>query len=771
MKRLSQFVLLAVLLNFYVSIHAQEVAIIYDESDPQISFAVDEIVAVAFSRDGIALDKRSLDGSAEQVFNTNDLDAAVFIGTQKDTVLVDLVAVLGADVADLEPEGFSIRFHEQGDTEKIFIIGADSAGAMYGGLEVAEVLRTKAGSEEEYAAYDRNPYMKRRGTKFNIPLDVRTPTYTDPCDSAQKNIPEMWNYDFWTEYIDCLARHRYNFVSLWNLHPFPSMVRVPDYPDVALDDVRRSTVEWEELYSLNGIGFDAPEIVDNYETLYEMTIDEKMDFWRKVMAYGKSRNVDFYVVTWNIFVNGTDGKYGITDDIDNPTTRDYFRKSIAQMFETYPDLAGVGLTTGENMHGSNTEAKEDWAFATYGQGVLDAATAEPDRQITLIHRQHQTGALDIADRFQPLVDQPNVNFIFSFKYAKAHVYSSIDQVWHPGFVEDITSRGDLKTIWTLRNDDVFYFRWGAPDFVREFILNIPYDVSDGYYFGSDQYVWGREFLSNDPSLPETGAPRQIELAKHWYHWSLWGRLGYDPTLTNDRFVVILGARYPSVHAQHFFTAWQSASKVYPLTTGFHWGSLDFQWYIEGCISKPSYAETESGFHDVNRFISLPPHPGTDYISIPDYVEGVREGRERYGTTPFQVAERIRQNAMIGYSSLARFEVEADQTDTELLATLKDIRAMSELGLYYSHKIEGATELALFRAGQGDEHQEKAIEDLTRAALCWRDYMEAAKTQYKNPMWMNRVGHCDWDEMYQEVLHDIEIAGGEIPENLKADLEE
>lgn len=41
-----------------------------------------------------------------------------------------------------------------------------------------------------------------RGTKFNIPLDVRTPSYTDVCDAAQNNIIEMWNFDFWKEYID-----------------------------------------------------------------------------------------------------------------------------------------------------------------------------------------------------------------------------------------------------------------------------------------------------------------------------------------------------------------------------------------------------------------------------------------------------------------------------------------------------------------------------------------------------------------------------------------
>ena len=53
--------------------------------------------------------------------------------------------------------------------------------------------------------------------------------------------------------------------------------------------------------------------------------------------------------------------------------------------------------------------------------------------------------------------------------------------------------------------------------MRQFIRNIPYDVSRGYYYGSDGYVWGREFLSTEPQMP-----RQLDMDKHWYHWMLWG---------------------------------------------------------------------------------------------------------------------------------------------------------------------------------------------------------------------------------------------------------
>ncbi len=647
---------------------------------------------------------------------------------------------------DLEEEGFSLT---KGGDKNILIKGGDQAGAMYGGLELAEQIRIFG--LEGVKPIERNPYMKMRGIKFNIPLDVRTPSYTDPCDAAQQNIAEMWSFDFWKSCIDELALNRYNYISLWSLHPFPSMVKVPEYPNVALEDVQRSTVEWKEYYSGLGKGFDAPEIINNVEVLKVMSIEEKMDFWQKVMAYGKSRNVDFYVVTWNIFNNGTNGQYGITDEIDNPITKDYFRKSVSQMFLTYPDLAGIGLTTGENMPGSSQEEKEDWAFDTYAEGMMDVARLQPERKFTFLHRQHMTGAKAIADKFAPLGEMDNIEFLFSFKYAKAHVFSSVNQPYCNDFVKDIEG---MKTIWTLRNDDNYHYRWGAPDFVREFIKNIPYEVSEGFYYGSDQWIWGREFLSLDPETP-----RQVEVAKHWYHWMIWGRLGYDPNLSNERFMAILDAHFPEVDGKTLFTAWQEASMIYPLTTGFHWGSLDFQWYIEGCKSRPGPAGNKTGFHDVNRFITLPPHPGVDYQSIPDYTAMIKSGGETDLVSPLEISKRLHNHSDMALQTLEKLKAEDNK---ELDKTLKDIRAMAYLGKYYAHKVAGATELDLARKldSGNEEARGRSVEELTSAAEYWKLYTDIAGKAYKNPLWTNRVGYVDWKQISEWVELDIAIARGE-----------
>ena len=679
-------------------------------------------------------------------FASNEIQASLAARGENASVVLQV-----DDSVDLKPEGFMIR--KSG--ESITVTGKDAGGVMYGGLDLAETIRSEglAGVKDKR----QDPYMRMRGIKFNIPLDVRSPSYSDVCDAAQKNIPEMWNMDFWKTYIDTHAKYRYNYISLWSMHPFPSMVKVPEYPDVALDDVKRSRGPFQEYYSGLGVDWTGPEFQEeNLETVKKMTIEEKIAFWRQVMAYGKSRNDDFYIVTWNIFDYGIDGKYGINDDPENETTIDYFRQSVKALILTYPDLAGIGITTGENMRtlvdGKKkhmpAEPKEEWMVKTYVAGTLDALAAQPGRKIRFIHRQHMTGADMVLAKMQPLIQHPDVDFIFSFKYAKAHVYSATRQPYHEEFVPTI--RGKVKTIWTLRNDDVYLFRWACADFVREFVKNIPYDVSQGYYYGHDGFINGREFTQLDRE-----SPRQLEVQKHWLQWMLWGRLGYNPDYSNDRIIAMLGARYPEVNGAKLFDAWQKASMVYPRVTGFHWGSLDFMWYIEGVRGRNSYtsqqgAELKSGFHDVNTFLNIPPHAYAGVQSIQDFVDG----KQTEDLTPLSLADLIDSDVEAAEETLKEL---GEVKDNELRLTIDDIRVICEMGRYYADKIRGSTYVALARKGKDQADKDKAVSTLTWAADHYKAYVALVTSNHINQIWFNRVGTLNFRDQVEDAMLDIELA--------------
>lgn len=78
----------------------------------------------------------------------------------------------------------------------------------------------------------------------------------------------------------------------------------------------------------------------------------------------------------DIFVYGAEGEHGITVTMDYPATINYFRKNVRETVLTYPMLAGIGITAGEQMRAKDDSAKEQWLWKAYGEGISDAKRFE-----------------------------------------------------------------------------------------------------------------------------------------------------------------------------------------------------------------------------------------------------------------------------------------------------------------------------------------------------------------------------------------------------------
>ena len=639
-------------------------------------------------------------------------------------------------------EGYLVsRIENHGNTE-IHIIGADTTGVMYGGFDVAFQIRQErslAGISEVV----RNPHIQKRGIKFNIPLDARTPSYSDAGDAANKNIINMWDLGFWREFLDEMALNKYNTLSLWNLHPFPSLVRVPDYPDIALDDIMQTTVVVES--DVQGRQMSNPHTLANLKVIKQMSIDEKIAFWNQVMTHADNRGIEVLVFTWNIFTYGTEGNnYGITCDQTNDITIDYFRKSVIALFETYPLLAGIGITAGENMAGDvdQSYADEPWLMKTYGQAICDLLERQPTRKIRFIHRAHQTAKDTINTAFSQLP----IPIEYSFKYSQAHMYGSVKPSFGDSFFAGL--KPGEKTWLTVRNDDFYMYRWTDPEFARSYIANMPTnDRLIGFYMGPDGYIWGREYISTEPDIP-----RQQVIKKMWLMFAIWGRLAYSHDLPEDTFITLVSQRFPSEDSRLLYNAWQAASKIIPLVNCLHWHNLDLQWYPEACYSRPR-DRCPLGFHDIHNFVQSPTAPGSDHVSILDYVQAILDRREMQGVTPLEVIATLEQ-----YSSQALTYCESTQPQPgkELRHTLGDIRCMGYLGQYYQQKFQAALEFAFYQKTGDQTRKKNAIANLERAAKHWRVYSIASKSMYQ-PQHLTRMnGVVDLEALQAHVDNDIKM---------------
>lgn len=709
----------------------------------QLSFASDEIKKAAEIK-GYAV-------TLSTTVKTKSKDGIVV------KIISDSASVVKISVVDIVkmPQHFgwqcySVRVKKTSAQTVIYILAGDKTGAMYGGLDIAEAIRL--GTINSISDSDSKPYLERRGIKFNLPLDLRTPSYTDMGDAGQQNIPVVWEMDFWQQQFDEMARNRYNVISLWNENPFPSLVKIPEFPKIALNDVYRTKVKIGDNFSLSGIGLFTSDMLKDYEVVKKISIDEKIVFWKKVMEYAHNRGIEVYLFTWNIFTYGIEGKYGINDKQNNDTTIAYFRSAVREMVLTYPDLDGIGITAGENMEGQNSKySNEQWLWKTYGLGVSDALNKQPGRKVRLIHRFHQTNFAEIADAFK---DYPGI-LDFSYKYSVAHMYS----VPNPPYIKSYMKlfSPERKTWLTVRNDDIYSFRWGNPSFARQYILSIPEpEKIVGFNMGPDGYTWGRDFLGKDKTFP-----RPLIIQKQWYSFMLWGRLSYNPNLQDSLFLKTIESRFKNVASKTFMDAWAAASMIFPWVTRFSWGDVDFKWFPEASISKTTF----KGFYSVKDFMEVEPQPGSNISNVTRWAQNYKFNQPDSLISPLAAADTISKYARIALLCLKSLPDRKSNPSDELELTIGDIEAFAAIGNYYAEKIRGASSLALYNFYGLMQDKENAVQHLNNAKSFWKKYADIYDSQYK-PALFNRIGFVNIPELIEKTDQDIKIANGWLPGTIK-----
>jgi hypothetical protein len=638
----------------------------------------------------------------------------------------------------VRPQGYTL--YKEANT--VIIAGADIAGTMYGVLDVAQHFSSGCGMESLKPG-SVSPFIEQRGVKFNIPLDARTPSYSDSGDSAQENIINVWDMDFWKGFLDRLAKNKYNVLTLWSLSPFPSMVRIPSYPDIALDDVKRAG--YMPRSSVRGTGFLSGAYKGSMVTIKKFTMDKKIQFWRDVMQYAADRCISVYIFTWNIFTYGTEG---ILDKADDPVTKDYYRKAVEALVRTYPLLRGIGVTAGENMAAEfKVNVLEDiqWIRETYGQGIIDALKDQRDRKFTLIHRAHMTNAEQMKKVFS---DFP-CDFEMSFKYSQAHLYSVVKPHFGDEYFRQI--KDGPKTWLTVRDDDFYLLPWGNFNFALDYLKNMPVELLRGFYLGPDGLVWAMDYAPRD-----AGEAGSYFIDRHWFGFALWGRLSYNINLDEDYFCSLWKEKF-GIENKIVYEALKSASTAVPLQQRVCWRDYDSQWYPESSVS---YSESVDLliFRNLNDFIECPACPGSGYLSIGDYCDCIVKGEKPQGVTPLEAAEEMERNCLYALSELKKIKGNYQQGENSLVS---DIESMSRLGLYYSYKIQAAVNLNLYRKTGGLGYQKKAASNAGKEVENWLLYSHSMAMRYR-PQRLTRLRNAVSPDLFDDyVRFDLTLVSPEL----------
>jgi hypothetical protein len=331
-------------------------------------------------------------------------------------------------------EAFTIT--RPGDT--IVIAGHDEAGAMYGGLEVAEQIAL--GGVQSVVEKESKPFLAFRQFKYNIP-SVRDQEW-------------FHSEDYWRSFFGLLARSRFNSVGFWHNCIFAELINSATFPEAA--------------------------------ALAPAQTERNIKTWRMILRLAKEYGVSTYLINWNIHLPEPFAEaYQLKPQgEDAPIVRDYMRHCVAETLRTYPDLTGLGLCAGEAMPSDDYDWREQWIKDTFIAGIRGSG-----RVVPLLHR-HWWASPDSIKRLIT-ADYPGP-LLVSVKFNGEQMYTDTrPHFLDPGWIDfpdyrqwlDRKAKGEAKgvvshlewipkepypykIVWHLRNDTIHTYRWGDPDFVK-----------------------------------------------------------------------------------------------------------------------------------------------------------------------------------------------------------------------------------------------------------------------------------------------------------------
>lgn len=365
----------------------------------------------------------------------------------------------------------------------ITISGGDGSGLLYGCLALCEDLRNGIALKNIKASHAR-PHLPFRAIKFNLPWDTYRHSYA--LDQHQETCRDL---RFWEAFLDMMAENRFNALTLWNLHPFPFMIRPKNFPE-ASPFTGQQLAEWQALY-------------------------------RGIFRMARERGIDTYIVNWNIFVSpelakahqvaldNLDHKIHATGDTSAIIKR-YTRECVTQVLEEYPDLSGLGFTHGEGMWGMTPQQRQDW----FGETILEGMRLA-NRKSKLIHRVPLSANVALGGSTSIDTEQltrkamEKLGFLdgpiwAEIKFNWSHAYSSPSLIKvHGGKLSDTYFKPaptNYRIAWMARNEDIFCLRWGVPDFIRQHIVTNSQAYVGGYFVGSECYIPAKDYFTR-PGLP------------------------------------------------------------------------------------------------------------------------------------------------------------------------------------------------------------------------------------------------------------------------------
>ena len=161
------------------------------------------------------------------------------------------------------------------------------------------------------------------------------------------------------------------------------------------------------------------------------------------------------------------------------------------------------------------------------------------------------------------------------------------------------------------------------------------------------------------------------------------------------------------------------------------------------------------FANINEFLECSAMPNGACASVEEYARSVVCGTDLAKISPVDMAGSIQKHA--DRADILLGELEAVSEEKEYRDTLADIRAMVQLGNYYSRKVSAAAELAIYRKNGDKNRQQAAVRNLKEAVRYWKAYSSMTVERYIPQVLTRLCGKVNVQEFDECTELDIRLA--------------
>ncbi len=587
----------------------------------------------------------------------------------------------------------------------ICIIGRDDVGIEYGCFDFIEQIEALSQAEDifhQLITRSESPDLSVRGL------------YTFLHNS---DLEKEWFYsnEFWDSYFSMLARNRYNeFILVFGhqtayLVPiYPYFFKMREYPDVYVEGVSDA----------------------DRETNLKML--------QYISNLAQKRGVKFCIGIWQSkpWKSAPGAK---VHGISNRILADFTRVGLAKLLKACPGIEAIQLRM--NFESGITDQ-------SFFADTFIPAIRECGREIEVDIRNWGLRP-ETLDKFK----QAFPNLRVSMKYFAEHQAMPYQPVeMDLSYSYDNLLRNDrtydlLYQLWNLGTHRLFL--WGNPDYVRQFVASCHLGNALGFQvtpplsqkgFSQDGEVPGYWSIYKNSIKHDY---YRWEYERYWFFYQLWGRLGYNPRLSDEIWLKQISRRFGEKASLHILRAYKHSSKIISYLISHHMD--DPNMYI--------WLELDHGGL-VDYFSRITPGEKTLFMNSEEYAKKRIGSIPSAKITPFQASRDLKGFAQACEQELRKVDqIQNMSKNEEYHFTKIDLKALCLLARYNSEKIETSAYLTLFYETT-DYLMLKRAKSYAKSALeAWKQLADLTDKYFYDKLQLGPTGG-HWKDNLSYVEYDL-----------------